>query len=96
MTPSEDRSEPLAVVNAALGGNRVLSDGVGPSALARLDRDVLAERAMVVERHLARVAARLPDTVDAFQAATDPSDAVSREILAWLPAACRAFFGDAF
>lgn len=33
---------PVAVVNQAAGGNRVLDDGLGPSALARLDRDVLA------------------------------------------------------
>ncbi|GAB2624540.1 SGNH/GDSL hydrolase family protein [Streptomyces capparidis] len=32
----------VAVVNQALGGNRVLNDGLGPAALARLDRDVLA------------------------------------------------------
>lgn len=32
----------LAVCNQAGGGNRVLDDGVGPGALARLDRDVLA------------------------------------------------------
>ncbi len=32
----------VAVVNAAGGGGRVLADGLGPSALARLDRDVLA------------------------------------------------------
>ena len=31
-----------AVLNQGIGGNRVLTDGVGPSALARLDRDVLA------------------------------------------------------
>ncbi|WP_432494740.1 SGNH/GDSL hydrolase family protein [Kineococcus gypseus] len=31
-----------AVLNQGIGGNRVLGDGVGPSALARLDRDVLA------------------------------------------------------
>ncbi len=37
---------PVAVVNAGIGGNRILADGViatlGPSALARFDRDVLA------------------------------------------------------
>ncbi|HSZ43434.1 MAG TPA: SGNH/GDSL hydrolase family protein [Trebonia sp.] len=33
---------PVAVVNQGIGGNRVLRDGIGPSALARLDRDVLA------------------------------------------------------
>jgi lysophospholipase L1-like esterase len=32
---------PYAVVNAGIGGNRVLGSGWGPSALARLDRDVL-------------------------------------------------------
>jgi lysophospholipase L1-like esterase len=32
----------LAVLNQAAGGNRVLNDGLGPNALARLDRDVLA------------------------------------------------------
>src|SRR5262249_30567644 len=33
---------PVAVLNQAAGGNRVLHDGLGPSALARFDRDVLA------------------------------------------------------
>jgi lysophospholipase L1-like esterase len=32
----------VAVLNAGLGGNRLLRDGLGPNALARLDRDVLA------------------------------------------------------
>ncbi|MER6155300.1 SGNH/GDSL hydrolase family protein [Streptomyces sp. NPDC001868] len=32
----------IAVVNQAAGGNRVLNDGLGPNALARLDRDILA------------------------------------------------------
>ena len=31
-----------AVLNAGIGGNRVLLDGLGPNALSRLDRDVLA------------------------------------------------------
>lgn len=34
---------PMSVVNGAIGGGRVLSDGVGPNALARFDRDVLAQ-----------------------------------------------------
>lgn len=34
---------PLAVLNLGIGGNRVLDEGQGPSALARLDRDVLAQ-----------------------------------------------------
>jgi lysophospholipase L1-like esterase len=31
-----------AILNQGMGGNRVLRDGIGPSVLARLDRDVLA------------------------------------------------------
>lgn len=33
----------VAVVNQAAGGNRVLADGLGPNALGRVDRDVLAQ-----------------------------------------------------
>lgn len=33
----------LAALNLGIGGNRVLNDGLGPSVLARLDRDVLAQ-----------------------------------------------------
>lgn len=32
----------VAVLNQAAGGNRILHDGLGPNALARFDRDVLA------------------------------------------------------
>src|ERR1017187_9551923 len=32
----------IGVVNRGIGGNRVLADGLGPNALARFDRDVLA------------------------------------------------------
>ena len=34
--------KPVAVVSAGIGGNRVLRDGWGPSALARADRDVFS------------------------------------------------------
>ncbi|KDR70251.1 hypothetical protein GALMADRAFT_214686 [Galerina marginata CBS 339.88] len=33
----------IAVVNQAAGGNRILNDGLGPNALGRIDRDVLAQ-----------------------------------------------------
>jgi lysophospholipase L1-like esterase len=36
-------SADVAVLNQAAGGNRVLNDGLGPAALARFDRDVLAQ-----------------------------------------------------
>ncbi len=34
---------PLAVLNQGIGGNRLLLDGTGPNAIARLDRDVLTQ-----------------------------------------------------
>ena len=37
--PSRD----LGVLNEGIGGNRLLLDGLGPNALARFDRDVLAQ-----------------------------------------------------
>jgi len=37
------RTRELSVLNLGIGGNRVLLDGVGPNALARFDRDVLAQ-----------------------------------------------------
>lgn len=36
-------SAQVGVLNAGIGGNRLLRDGLGPNALARLDRDVLAQ-----------------------------------------------------
>jgi lysophospholipase L1-like esterase len=33
----------LGVLNEGIGGNRILLDGLGPNALARFDRDVLAQ-----------------------------------------------------
>jgi lysophospholipase L1-like esterase len=35
--------EHVSVLNEGIGGNRVLNEGAGPSALSRLDRDVLAQ-----------------------------------------------------
>ncbi len=41
---SEGQKSPaLAVVNEGIGGNRILHDGAGASALTRFDRDVLAQ-----------------------------------------------------
>ncbi|MEV6710930.1 SGNH/GDSL hydrolase family protein [Lentzea sp. NPDC051208] len=40
------RGKDVAVLNQAAGGNRVLNDGLGPSVLARLDRDLLAQSAV--------------------------------------------------
>ncbi|TWB59467.1 SGNH/GDSL hydrolase family protein [Nitrospirillum viridazoti] len=37
---------PVGVLNAGIGGNRLLLDGIGPRALDRLDRDVLDQTAV--------------------------------------------------
>ena len=41
-----------------------------------MDRAVLAERTLALERHLARVAQKLPPSADGFVASSDASDAV--------------------
>lgn len=40
---AEPGMEQVAVLNAGIGGNRLLLDGLGPNALARLERDVLSQ-----------------------------------------------------
>jgi lysophospholipase L1-like esterase len=40
---SAPRGSTVAVLNQGIGGNRLLRDGLGPNALARVDRDVLAQ-----------------------------------------------------
>lgn len=44
--------------------------------MSAIDRELLAERAMSVDRHLQRVAARLPQSAADLLPATDSSDAV--------------------
>lgn len=40
---AEKKTSELSVLNEGIGGNRILHDNLGPSALARFDRDVLAQ-----------------------------------------------------
>jgi lysophospholipase L1-like esterase len=40
---TDKKTADLSVLNEGIGGNRVLHDNTGPSALARFDRDVLAQ-----------------------------------------------------
>jgi lysophospholipase L1-like esterase len=40
---ADPRTARIGVLNQGIGGNRLLHDGLGPSALARLDRDVLTQ-----------------------------------------------------
>jgi len=44
--------------------------------MSRLTETVLAEKVSAIERHLARVAERLPETPEDFEPSTDASDAV--------------------
>jgi lysophospholipase L1-like esterase len=39
---SSPRTSHISIINQAAGGNRILADGLGPNALGRIDRDVLA------------------------------------------------------
>jgi lysophospholipase L1-like esterase len=39
----DKKTSKIGVLNQGIGGNRVLHDGTGPSALARFDRDVLSQ-----------------------------------------------------
>ncbi|KXT01550.1 hypothetical protein AC578_6367 [Pseudocercospora eumusae] len=38
-----DLREKISIANQAAGGNRILADGLGPSALSRIERDVVAQ-----------------------------------------------------
>lgn len=40
---ANDDTSDVAILNQAAGGNRILNDGLGPNAIGRLDRDVLAQ-----------------------------------------------------
>jgi lysophospholipase L1-like esterase len=40
---ADKRTADVAVLNEGIGGNRILHDNTGPSALARFDRDVIAQ-----------------------------------------------------
>jgi lysophospholipase L1-like esterase len=40
---SNKHTKNIGVLNGGIGGNRLLHDGLGPNALSRLDRDVLAQ-----------------------------------------------------
>lgn len=41
----DSRTRNIGVLNEGIGGNRLLQDGLGPNALARLDRDVFTQSA---------------------------------------------------
>lgn len=69
-------TEHVGVLNEGIGGNRVLNDGYGPSAMARFDRDVLAQdgvRWMIVLESI--------NDIGRLHGLRDPDDAVTAEQL---------------
>src|SRR5262249_25261154 len=40
---ANSKTKHLSVLNHGIGGNHLLTDGLGPNALARVDRDILAQ-----------------------------------------------------
>lgn len=75
----DPRAARVSVLNAGIGGNAVLRGGLGPTALARLDRDVLAQpgvRWLIVSigvndiggaRDAAAAAATARELIDAYR-----------------------------
>ena len=67
--------------------------------MSPIDKDLLAERVLAVERHLARVADKLPASPEMFQGETDASDAVilhlwqATQIVIDVATACSIRFG---
>lgn len=58
------KTKNIAVLNQGMGGNRLLRDGLGPNALARFDRDVLAQtgvRWLVVAEGINDIGTQLRD-----------------------------------
>jgi lysophospholipase L1-like esterase len=78
----------VAVVNAGIGGNRVLLDGLGPNLLARFDRDVLARPgvrwAIVLEgvNDIGMLTRDHPASPDAHRALVAAIESAYREIAA--------------
>lgn len=70
---AEKRTRAIGVLNQGIGGNRVLNDGLGPNALARLDRDIIAQsgvRWLVVFEGINDLGTRsagAPELIAAFQ-----------------------------
>src|SRR3984885_7843462 len=70
---ADPKSRHLSVLNEGISGNKVLLDGAGPSALARFDRDVLAQggaKYLLILEGINDIG-RLHDTPDAGLTAAD-------------------------
>jgi lysophospholipase L1-like esterase len=85
-----DAGLPWAVVNAGIGGNRLLHNGRGPSTLARLDRDVLSvpgARAVILLEGINDIGRAVgiasSMTPEGLRAAGANSEAVTADDLIW-------------
>jgi lysophospholipase L1-like esterase len=67
----------MAVVNSGISGNRVLHDGVGPSALARFDRDALEKPGV----HWIVLLEGINDVGESNQPATPQDDVSANQII---------------
>jgi lysophospholipase L1-like esterase len=74
---AEAGTQLVAVLNHGIGGNRILTDGIGPNAMARFDHDVLAQRGA---RYLL-VLEGIND-LGMFRRAGDHTEAEHRELVA--------------
>lgn len=63
---SNPATRQIGVFNQAAGGNRILADGLGPNAISRVDRDILAQSGV-------RYAMIFEGVNDIGTAATDPA-----------------------
>jgi lysophospholipase L1-like esterase len=74
-----------AVVNAGIGGNRLLRYGLGPSALSRLDRDVLSVpglKAIILLEGINDIGVGLGTLTSAEPVSADALESADRQIIA--------------
>jgi lysophospholipase L1-like esterase len=85
---SQPATRDIGVVNAGIGGNRVLLDGLGPNLMARFDRDVIARSgvrwAIVLEgiNDLGTLTRDAPATSEQHRALVQQVTAAYRELAA--------------
>lgn len=68
----------VGVLNVGIGGNRVLNEGYGPSAISRIDRDVLAQSGVRYVIVLESI-----NDISRVGRSTIPADNVTAEQLEW-------------
>lgn len=75
---ADTKTRGIGVVNLGISGNRLLHEGAGPSVLARLDRDVLAQSGVEAIILLEGI-----NDIGVATRAKDPADPVTAEDLEW-------------